>query len=38
MTAAAVVTLGLLVVVPWAVWIDHHRDAEEEVEDASGRG
>lgn len=30
MTAAAVVTLALLVVVPWAVWIDHHREAEDE--------
>ena len=30
MTAAAVGTLSLLVLVPWAVWIDRHREAVDE--------
>ena len=30
MTAAAIGTLALLVFVPWAVWIDRHREAEDD--------
>jgi membrane-bound metal-dependent hydrolase YbcI (DUF457 family) len=30
MTAAAIGTLALVVVVPWAVWIDRHREAEDD--------
>ncbi len=30
MTAAAIGTLALLVLVPWAVWIDRHREAEDD--------
>jgi hypothetical protein len=31
MTAAAIGTLSLVVLVPWAVWIDRHREAENDV-------
>jgi hypothetical protein len=30
MTAAALGTLALLLLVPWAVWIDHHRESAED--------
>ena len=31
MTAAALAALALVVLVPWAVWIDRHREAEDDV-------
>jgi hypothetical protein len=31
MTAAAIGALALVVLVPWAVWIDRHREAEDDV-------
>jgi hypothetical protein len=30
MTAAAIGTLALLVFIPWAVWIDRHREIEDD--------
>ncbi len=38
MTAVAVATLALVVLVPWTVWIDRHRAAEEDVDEAPSVG
>ena len=32
-TAVAIGTLAMLVFVPWAVWIDRHREAEDDAGD-----